>query len=118
MRGKVGFIMGLVKGNNNTSGQSKEYCADMTNNKLYVDGVEYTPYEVTNIMDMKHAYYHVPESVHTDLQNPYRFSIFILYAVTDDITTAFYKPTSMIISNGGIIIEDTNNDYCVVIDKA
>lgn len=110
--------MGLVKGNN-TSGQTKEYCADMTNDKLYVDGVEYTPYEVTNIMDMKHAYYHVPQSIHEDLKKPYRFASFIFYDIGDTsyLTQNFYKPTSMCNSNGGLVIEDVEHEYCVVINK-
>lgn len=97
----------------------KEYCADMTNDRLYVDGVEFIPYEVTNIMDMKHAYYQVPENIHEDLKNPYRFSSFIMYLFGDTtyLTQEFYRPTSACISNNGIVIEDSNNNYCVVIDK-
>ena len=111
--------MGLVKGNKNITEQSKEYCADMTNNLLYVDGVEFEPYEVTNIVGMKHAYYHVPQAIHEDLKKPYRFASFILYDFGDTtyLTQNFYKPTSMCISNNGIVIEDANNNYCVVIEK-
>ena len=113
--------MGLGKsfsGGSNSQVQ-KEYCADITNNFLYVDGVKYEPYEVTNIVGMKHAYYHVPESVHTDLKNPYRFASFIFYDFGDTtyITQNFYKPTSMCNSNNGLVIEDTEHDYCVVIEK-
>ena len=110
--------MGLSRGGIG-GGSFKEYAADMTNNILFIDGVEYQPYEVTTIVGTKHAYYHVPESVHEDIQKPYRFSSFIFYAFGDTtyITIDFFKPDSMCISNGGIVIEDTSNKYCVVIDK-
>ena len=107
--------MGLVKGNSKNSGVNKEYCADETNNFLYVDGVKYEPHEVTNIVGMKHAYYNIPQAIQEDLRNAYRFSSFVFYADTDNITREFYRPTSMIISNDGIVIEDSTHDYCVVI---
>ena len=105
--------MGLVK----NSRSKTEYYADTTNDILHVDGVSYEPYEVTTIVGTKHAYYHVPESVHEDLKHPHRFATFIMFADTDNITRDFRKPTSAIISNGGIVFDDTNNKYCVVIDK-
>ena len=111
--------MGLNKPNKNESAQVKEYCADETNNLLFVDGVEYEPYEVTTIVGMKHAYYHVPESLHEDLKNNYRFASFIFFDIGDTsyLTKNFYRPTSACISNNGIVIEDAEHDYCIVIDK-
>ena len=110
--------MGLSKSYQDTNISQKDYNADITNNFLYVDGVKYTPYEVTTIVGMKHAYYHVPKNVHDELKKPYRFASFIFYLIGDTtyLTQEFYKPTSMCISNNGIVIEDTEHDYCIVID--
>ena len=113
--------MGLSKPNKSASPVThSEYCADMTNNLLFVDGATFEPYEVTTIVGMKHAYYHVPQDVHEDLKSTYRFASFIFFLIgyTTYLTKEFYKPTSMCISNNGIVIEDSNNNYCIVIEKS
>lgn len=106
--------MGLFK--KSSAGDFKEFSADITNNFLYVDGVQYVPYETANIMDELNVYYKVPKNVHDDLCKAYRFSSFVMFADTDNITREFYKPTSMCNSNGGLVLGNSDKAYFVIID--